>query len=340
MKSLENQVNSAKRAGTYDVGIRTLAGNTIEFADKPRTFSFRGLGAKDDRVFLYKVVQDRGTSTETAMELYNDAKDDASIPASRNEWNRRGQRLQIVSGFYTDSRGFLKVTPKVFLIINPGAHSDQCITIRPNVGRRTVSKYDVRKKLMEGNLASVGAGQAMKIWKREFELSDIPFDEKYQFSCNGRHMVSYIFAGSIVPILNKMLITLGSMTSHNSYEKRPFRVVRVETSNSSSNMNDAGKEAPQDESSDSDDEVEETDKTEMVVVNPVLGGREDTGKGVARKSDKIGACVFRGNITKVMKSDMSQHLLMHYLFQLVWNRVVELHAHCQLMVRFLSSSHG
>jgi len=305
MKSLENQVNSAKRAGTYDVGIRTLAGNSIEFADKPRTFSFRGLGAKDDRVFLYKVVQDRGTSTETAMELYNDAKDDASIPTSRNEWNRRGQRLQIVSGFYTDSRSFLKVTPKVFLIINPGAHSDQCIAIRPNVGRRTVSKYDIRQKLMKGELASVGAGQAMKIWKREFELSDIPFDETYQFSCKGRHMVSYIFAGSIVPILNKMLISSGgSMTSHNSYEKRPFRVVRVETSNSLSNKDDAGKEATQDESSDSEDEVEEMNKTEMIV--KLCGGREDIGKGVARKSDTTGACVFRGNITKYKDDDMHE----------------------------------
>ena len=30
LKSLENEVSNAKRAGTYDVGIRTLTGNNIE----------------------------------------------------------------------------------------------------------------------------------------------------------------------------------------------------------------------------------------------------------------------------------------------------------------------
>ena len=37
LKSLENVVSSAKRAGTYDVGIRTLTGNNIEVSFKTLT---------------------------------------------------------------------------------------------------------------------------------------------------------------------------------------------------------------------------------------------------------------------------------------------------------------
>jgi hypothetical protein len=40
---------------------------------------------------------------------------------------------------------------------------------------------------MNGHLASVGAEEAMIIWKREFDLANIPASEKYQFSCDGRH---------------------------------------------------------------------------------------------------------------------------------------------------------
>jgi len=303
LKSLENEVSNAKRAGTYDVGIRTLTGNNIEFAEKPRKFSFRGLAAKDDSVFVYQVAQDQGTSPETAMELYNDVKDD-NVPTSRNEWNRRGQRLEIVSGFYTDSRRYYRVTPKVFLIINPGAHSDSCITIRPNVGRRTVDKYAIREKLTGGDLASVSINRAMEIWKREFELSDISANENYQFSCPGRHKESYIFAGSIVPILNKMLASSGTISTKGDHAK-PFRVVRVETSNSLDNADDTEKDVSQEESSDSEDELEESNESEMVVVDPAVGGKEDIGKGVARQmTDNIGASVFRGIITKYKDDDM------------------------------------
>lgn len=67
LSSLENEVNNAKRAGKYDVGITTLKGNSIEFSSKPRSFSFRGATAKDDRVLVYEVNQDTGTSAETAI---------------------------------------------------------------------------------------------------------------------------------------------------------------------------------------------------------------------------------------------------------------------------------
>jgi len=120
MTSLENEVMNAKRNNTYDVGIKTLTGNSLEFVGKPRTFCFRGLASKDDRVHLYTVAQDSGTSPETARCLYNEAKDDNNAPTSRGEWQRRGHRMEIVTGFYQDSRDIFRVTPKVFLIINPG----------------------------------------------------------------------------------------------------------------------------------------------------------------------------------------------------------------------------
>lgn len=143
MASLDNVVITSKRAGTYDIGITTLTGNMIEvcsiidcqiiiviikltalllleqFAGKPRAFTFRGLAAKDDRVYLYKVAQDTGTRPEIALELYNEAKGQ-NVPTSR-EWNRRAERIEINTGFYLDSRrNIFRVTPKVWLIINGG----------------------------------------------------------------------------------------------------------------------------------------------------------------------------------------------------------------------------
>ena len=189
-----------------------------QFADKPRSFCFRGLAGKDDRVHLYTVAQDRGTSNETAMELYNDIKE-SNVPTSRGEWQRRGHRIEIVSAFYTDCRPYLRGGEKVFLIINPGksslfcsltivrssfphllshshvgAHSNRCTVIRPNTGRYTESKQSIREKLMDGKLTpGVGVNEAMRIWKKEFELADISSHEEYQFSCKGRHQEVGLF---------------------------------------------------------------------------------------------------------------------------------------------------
>lgn len=187
-----------------------------QFVDEPRSFCFRGLAGKDDRVHLYTVAQDRGTSPETAMELFNDAKED-NVPSSRGGWQGRGQGIEIVSGFYSDSRPYLRGGEKVFLIINPGkssttscacffsfssltilfssgAHSNRCTVVRPNSGRYTEEKKSIRTKLVEGRLtAGVGVNEAMRIWKKEFELGDIPANEEYQFSCKGRHQQVCLF---------------------------------------------------------------------------------------------------------------------------------------------------
>ena len=75
--------------GSYDVGIIQLQGNKIEFLDKPRTFCFAGVAAKDERVYVYRVGVDFGVTTETAMEMYNEAKETVQPqpqPRSRNGW--------------------------------------------------------------------------------------------------------------------------------------------------------------------------------------------------------------------------------------------------------------
>ena len=107
----------------------------------------------------------------------------------------------------------------------------------------------------------------------------------------------YIFTGSIVPILSKLLAA-GGMRSVGEREVKPYSVVRVETSKMANALADAENEAPP---SDSEDELdEEPNKPEMVVAEPLVGGKEDAGKGVARKmAGKIGSSVFRGIITKV-----------------------------------------
>ena len=124
-------------------------------------------------------------------------------------------------------------------------------------------------------------------------------NEIYQFSCPGRHRENFVFAGSIVPILNKLFISAN--ISNDPYAARPYRVVRVEASNPSDDPDNADKEVSQEELLDSEDEAEEgvsgSNKV-RVPVHSVVGGEEDIGKGVARQSNKTGP-IFRGLITKV-----------------------------------------
>ena len=66
---LSSEINEAKTAGRYDVGIKNITGNNIEFTDTPRSFCFRGLDGRDERVFLYTVKIDSGLSCEEAMKV-------------------------------------------------------------------------------------------------------------------------------------------------------------------------------------------------------------------------------------------------------------------------------
>lgn len=95
--------------GKYDVGIRQIEGHKVEFVDKPRTFCFRGLAAKDEKIYVYRVAVDSGFTAEKALEMFNEAKEtEAPQPEARNGWLGRGVRRQIVSGFYVDEREYLR----------------------------------------------------------------------------------------------------------------------------------------------------------------------------------------------------------------------------------------
>jgi hypothetical protein len=113
---------------------------------------------------------------------------------------------------------------------------------------------------------------------------------------------SYIYAGAIVPILDKFMKASGYHGGEK--ERRLFSVVRVDTSAEADNDdNAAAQTGVSNDNEDSDDELEisqPSSKHLSIVVELLVGGEEDIGKGVARKmADKIGASIFRGQITKV-----------------------------------------
>lgn len=163
----------ANPAGKYDVGIRQIDGHSVEFVGKPRTFCFRGVSHKDERVYVYKVAVDSGFTAEKALAMYNEAKE-TEVPQAvgRNGWLGRGPRREIVSGFYIDSRDYLSQRPgaygkKVFLVINPGAHSENCIVIRPNTGRGMMRKATLRNDKIPNWRAEDNVNRALEVWKRE-----------------------------------------------------------------------------------------------------------------------------------------------------------------------------
>jgi len=93
-----------------------------------------------------------------------------------------------------------------------------------------------------------------------------------------------------------MLVSAGTII-RGFQEFNPYSVVRVETSNASANEDD--------DENETEDVVDANDTEEMLTsetaaAEPVVGGEEDIGKGIARRmTDKIGSSVFRGKITKV-----------------------------------------
>lgn len=67
---VDMEVKAAKSAGKHDNGIKTLAGNSVEFVGKPRSFCFGGITGQNQSVEVYQVRVDRGMSFEAALELY------------------------------------------------------------------------------------------------------------------------------------------------------------------------------------------------------------------------------------------------------------------------------
>lgn len=119
MKTLDAEIQSAKTNGNYDVGIKTLKGQSIEFSTRPRSFCFRGLDSPNQSVELYSVQLDGGLSPEAIMEMYNnlvegegtvnaDGSVDLTSDTPGQEWmatnrsrsggRKRGDEIQ--TGFY------------------------------------------------------------------------------------------------------------------------------------------------------------------------------------------------------------------------------------------------
>lgn len=102
--------------------------------------------------------------------MYEEAKaTEHPQPVSRNGFLGRGVRADIVSGFYIDDRPYLRGGKKVFLVINPGPHSQHCIVIRPNTGRTTLNKDDIRYTNLGQNKwrLEMNVDRATAVWERE-----------------------------------------------------------------------------------------------------------------------------------------------------------------------------
>ncbi len=88
------------------------------------------------------------------------------------------------------------------------------------------------------------------------------------------------------------------MGTKREHSYKPYHVVRVDTYDPSDN-NDNETAQQQKTNQDLDDELEISPPAK-IEVDPLVGGKEDVGKGVACKmTGKVGASVFRGLIVKV-----------------------------------------
>ena len=217
MKHLQEQVDNAKRGGTYNQGIKTITGRRVTTEELKKFCVEKTEHGEERYAKLYLVTTDRGMDYETALKLYNETKE--------NEVSTVDFALdEIKSGFYIN-RPNKKVT-RMLLIINQGHTSDKCVVIRPNDGKKTLSRDQVRESYFCRDQSTyINNDEAMKMWKEEFKLADCSASKKYQQHCKGRHAESYILTGFIVPILNKII---GSITDNNSNHHSMPNVVRVE----------------------------------------------------------------------------------------------------------------
>ena len=296
IKHLQKQVALAKREGSYDQGIKTITGHSVAI-EKPRSFCFRGLEAKGDRVLLYKVMADRGMDSDTALQLYEEVKAleneagtvAASSPGSSGSgWFGGSQVRLIKSGFYIDRRDIFKEVPRMFLLVNQGCTSNKCVVIRPNEGKKIFLKDFVWNNYLHGDACRLSpctdVNQAIVMWKKEFELADRPASERYQRYCYGRHAESYIIGGSIIPILNKILASSTGVTQFgNEFIALPD-VVRVEPSASGKAIED---DIANESTQNTEEEEDEDDSSQPPAV----------GQNVALKM--LGSSIFRGSITEV-----------------------------------------
>lgn len=236
----------------------------MEFVDKPRSFRF-----EDASIQVYKVKVDQGISSDAVLEDFKD-----ELGAS--------QEGKIRTGFYIQKTYRLDKTSKIYLIIDPG-RSDKCVVVRPNMGRRILTKQYVTSRIRCRDYIPIDEAEAKGLWNQEFERADRPSSEEYQYGCKGRHKTRYIFAGSLIPVLNRMISDISEFDE----DKQLFRVVRVETSTES-----AGEDLP-------------APLKELGIHVDALGKPEEDpegievvvmGQGAAYEMKTLGSSILRGHV--------------------------------------------
>lgn len=97
--------------------------------------------------------------------------------------------------------------------------------IRPNLGKKIMRSVDANKYL-ENFRPCRNINDALELWQKEFLLSDIPYETKYQVSCPGRHKETTVVCGNVVPILQKMI---NVFNKYGTETQKVLSIVRVET---------------------------------------------------------------------------------------------------------------
>ena len=111
----------------------------------------------------FEVKIDQGISFEMTLE---DFKDELSA----------SQEGIIQTGFYIQKIWRQDGTSKVCLIINPG-RSDKCVVVRPNLGRRVMTKRHVSNKIRYQDYIPIDQSEARTLWSQEFEKANRPSSE-------------------------------------------------------------------------------------------------------------------------------------------------------------------
>jgi len=317
---LEKVILEAKRAGKYDVGIKALSGRDVSFQGAPRIFKFRGLDAPHESVQLYTVQADIGVCSTAALQLLKDHQNNND--AQQGQENNGGwgtiSKYNIESGFYIDDRPTMfQETPKVFLILadsETAKLNGRVTQVRPNQGITSVEARDIQDKIRYKRTLRLcksekSVKRAIKIWNKEFDLSEIPFEQTYQFSCRGRIKESYILTGHIVPLLSKIMNLLDASPNDDRRSHNLPKVVRVETgdeiaaaggtsgapdASSDEDVNSAGEEAAEvgmTETPNTSKDDETNDKTAIMIQ-----GHDDQGAGVAKPI--AGQGILRGRVNR------------------------------------------
>ena len=85
--------------------------------------------------------------------------------------------------------------------------------------------FDANKDL-ENYRPCRNVNEALELWQKEFVLSDIPYETKYQAFCPGRHKETTVVCGNVVPILQKMI---KAFYKYGIETQKALSIVRVET---------------------------------------------------------------------------------------------------------------